>query len=85
MKRDLLTANHSDIFHEQSNHSFSISIVSSGISPESWKILSQSQNRGSLFFIENVTVLFMAMVVFLLSLAQRTQLMIPVCFEGIGD
>jgi hypothetical protein len=38
-----------------------------------------------LFFIENVTVLLTAMVVFLLSLAQRTQLVVPVCFEGIGD
>ena len=69
MKRDPLSPKHGDIFHKQSDHPFSIPIVSSGISPESGKVLSQSQNGGSLFLIENLPVLLTAMIVFLLSLA----------------
>ena len=85
MKCDLFVPQHRDVFHKQPDHSFSITILSGWISPEPWKILRQGQDRGSLLFVENLTVLFLPLFVFLLSFIQRTQLLIPVGFESIGN
>ena len=53
------------------NRRAAVAIFGGCVSPESWKILCHGQDRGSLLFIENLTVLFTPLFVFLLSFIQR--------------
>jgi len=78
---NLLVPVQGDVFQKQPDHAFAFPVGRSGITPQPGEVGRQRDDDGALLVRQNTRVLFTATLIFLVSLSQRSQLMVPVSLK----